>query len=76
VYRAALAERCACWNMYEVRERYALKGEGSVLSAAPVLTRLKQKTLLAFAKSYMESNMPISGPGLELVLAVNNHVER
>jgi hypothetical protein len=58
--------------MYEVRERYALSGDGSLLSGEPDLTRLKQKTLLALAKSYVESSTPISGPGLQSVSCERN----
>jgi hypothetical protein len=65
VYSAALVDRCACWNRYEVNERYALSGDASPLFSDASVTRLKQKTLLAFAKSYVERSTPTSGPGLE-----------
>ena len=51
VYRAALWDRCACCKEYEVSERKALIGEVLSFPAASADTRLKQKTLFAFAKS-------------------------
>lgn len=64
MYREALVDRCACWNRYEVSDRYALNGERSLFSVSERLIRLEQNTLLALANSYVESKTPISGPGL------------
>jgi hypothetical protein len=63
-YSDALVERWACWKRYEVNERYALIGEGSPVFSGCNVAKLKQKTLFALAKSYVERRMPISGPGL------------
>jgi hypothetical protein len=63
-YSAALVERCACWNRYDVKERYALNGEASMFFSACTVTKLKQNTLFALAKSYVERRIPASGPGL------------
>ena len=67
VYSADLVDRCACWSRYEVMDRYALRGEGTPFAAAAAAAgndaRLKQKTLFALTKSYVDSKTPISGPG-------------
>jgi hypothetical protein len=65
VYSADLEDRCACWSRYEVIDRYALSGEGAAFDAAGSDARLKQNTLFALTKSYIDSNTPISGPGNE-----------
>lgn len=45
-------------------ERKELNGDASPFVGDVMVTKLKQKTLFAFAKSYVESKTPISGPGL------------
>lgn len=63
MYSADRVDRCACCSRYDVIDRNALSGEGVSFEGAGNEAKLKQKTLFAFTKSYIESNTPISGPG-------------
>jgi hypothetical protein len=54
-----------------VNESKELIGEDSFLCSAERVTKLKQKSLFAFAKSYADSRIVASGPGLELISAAN-----
>ena len=73
VYKEALVDRCACWNKYDVNDKYALKGDVSRWSLGFSVTKLEQKTLFAFAKSYIESIAPTSGPGLAIPVSLYSH---
>lgn len=61
---------------YDVNERKELMGDDSVLTSAGSVTRLKQNSLFACAKSYVERRMAASGPGLvTLACAVMSYME-
>jgi hypothetical protein len=59
-------ERWACWKRYEVRDKNELMGDDLFLFSAGRVTRLKQNNLFALAKSYVESKIVASVPGLDL----------
>lgn len=47
-------------------ERKEFNGDASPFIGGVIVTKLKQKTLFACAKSYVGSKTPISGPGLQI----------
>lgn len=69
MYAADRGERCACWKRYDVNDRNKLIGGLAPADSAVEVTRLKQNNLFALAKSYVESRIPASGPGLYLLVS-------
>jgi hypothetical protein len=65
-YNVTRADVWACCRRYEVKERKLLIGASSSFSAGSE-TKLKQKSLFAWAKSYVASKTADSWPGLGLL---------
>lgn len=65
-------DKWACWSMYEVMERKLEKGGSSPLASGGRVTRLWQKSLLAWVKSYVARRTAASLPGLFLLVLVSS----